>query len=195
MKTKNLKIIFICILFLGVTACSSDRKTIEAKYISIYKESSYLVFDKDGSFKNSLWTVIDGDKETINDCFTYTIDANGIITVIDTTEYEGQDSLNEYEIGIMYKDYICVRWNGTLSKDYTDASITNTLGEDLVLTFNLKEDKTYEFVITSGGEVVNNENGTYLINDNEVICTSDEGEITTFVSIEGNTYCVEYIKE
>ena len=46
--------------------------------------------------------------DKFNDDFVYTIDENNIITAIDTTEYEGKDSLNEYEIVILYNDYICI---------------------------------------------------------------------------------------
>ena len=193
----NTKIIISILYFfiLGVTACSSNKNIIEAKYISIYDESSYLIFEKDGSFKNSLWNVSNSGTTTIDNNFIYTINEKNIITAIDTTEYEGQDSLNEYEIGVIYKNYICVSWNGAISKDYDDMSITNTLGEDLVLTFNLKKDKTYEFVVTSNGEVTDKEKGTYSISSDEVICTSNEGVTTTFVDIDGEVYCVEYVKE
>ena len=76
--------------------------------MSIYDKSCYLIFDKDGSFKNSLWNITSNGYTKINDDFVYTIDENNIITAIDTTEYEGKDSLNEYEIVILYNDYICI---------------------------------------------------------------------------------------
>lgn len=197
MKKNNTKII-VSVLFLfilGLTACSSKQGTIEGKYLSIYNDGNYLMFEKDGSFQNNWWTTTNNSTTKIDDSFVYTIDENNLITVIDTTEYEGQDSLDKYEIGIIYKDYICVKWNGRLSKDYTNTSITNTLGEDLILTYNLKTDKTYEFIVTSNDEVVDTEYGTYSINGNEITCTSNEGQITTFIDIDENTYCIEYVKE
>ena len=105
-------------------------------------------FDKDGSFKNSLWKITNNGTTNINNNFKYNIDENNIITAIDTTKYEGQNSLEEYEIGILYKDYICILWKGTLSKTYKNTTITNTLG-DLLLTYNFKEDKSYEYTVTS----------------------------------------------
>ena len=181
MKKNNTKSIIsvFCFILLGLIACTSNSKVIEGKYVSIYDESTYLSFNKDGSLISSLWT---------------TIDENNIITAIDTTEYEGQSELNKYEIGIMYKEYICIGWNGTLSSEYEDTSLTNTLG-DLNLAYNLKKDKTYEYTVTSDDEVVHTENGTYSINNNEVVCISENGQISTFVNIENNTYCIEYVKE
>ena len=196
MKKNNTKIIIsvFCFILLGLTACTSNPKGIEGKYVSIYDESTYLIFNKDGSLISSLWTTIENGESIPQDCFRYSIDENNIITAIDTTEYEGQNELNKYEIGIMYKDYICIKWNGTLSNEYEDTSLTNTLG-DLNLTYNLKEDNTYEYTVTSEGEVVHTENGTYSINDNEVICTNEDKQVTTFINIEDNIYCIEYVKE
>ena len=195
MKTKNIIVIlFICILLLSLTACDSNKKTIEGKYISIYDESNYLIFNKDGSLISSLWTNIKNGESIPQDCFRYSIDENNIITAIDTTKYEGQDELNKYEIGIMYKEYICISWNGTLSNKYEDVSLINTIG-DLNLTYNLKEDKTYEYTVTSDGEIVYTENGTYSINNDEVICTNEDNVNTTFININDKTYCIEYVKE
>ena len=196
MKKNNTKIIIsvFCFILLGLTACTSNQKIIEGKYVSIYDESTYLIFNKDGSLISSLWTTIENGESMPQDCFQYSIDENNIITAIDTTEYEGQNELNKYEIGIMYKDYICIKWNGTLSNEYEDTSLTNTLG-DLNLTYNLKEDNTYVYTVTSNREVVHTENGTYSINGNEVICTNKDKKVTTFVEVDDNIYCIEYVKE
>ena len=55
MKKNNTKIIVSVFYFilLGLTACASNQKTIEGKYISIYDESNYLIFNKDGSLISS----------------------------------------------------------------------------------------------------------------------------------------------
>lgn len=196
MKRNNTKIIIsvFCFILLGLTACISIPKGIEGKYVSIYDESTYLIFNKDGSLINSLWTTIENGESIPQDCFRYSIDENNIITAIDTTKYEGQNKLDKYEIGIMYKEYICIKWNGTLSNEYEDTSLTSILG-DLNLTYNLKEDNTYEYTVTSNGEVVHTENGTYSINNNEVVCINKDKKITTFIEVDGNTYCIEYVKE
>lgn len=52
---------------------------------------------------------------------------------------------------------------------------------DLNLEYNFYEDKTYKYTVTSDGEVVYNKNGTYSINNNEVICTNTKNKITTFI--------------
>ena len=102
--------------------------------------------------------------------------------------------MKEYEVGILYNNYICIIWNGLLPKTYEDTTITNTLG-DLLLTYNFKEDKSYEYTVTSSNEIVNTENGTYTVNDNEVICTKEDGVVTTFISEEDKVFCIEYVKE
>lgn len=182
------------LIALGLSACSSLDKKIDGKYVSIYNESSYLIFYKDGSLQNSLWNITSNGNTTIDNSFVYTIDKDNIITAINTTEYVGQDSLNEYEIGILYKDYICILWDGILPINNTNTSVESTLG-DLTLIFNFKEDKSYEYTVTSNNEIVHTENGTYTINDNEVICTSKDGVITTFISADDKVFCIEYVKE
>ena len=193
---QNRTFIFIMTLLivLGLSACSSHERTIDAKYVSIFDNSSYLIFDKNGSIKNSLWNVTNNGTTSIADSFIYNIDEDNIITAIDTTEYEGQDSLNEYVIGILYKDYIGHIWNGNLPQNYDDATITDTLG-DLFRTYNFREDKSYEYVVISNNETVHNETGTYTINDNEVVCVNEEGLIMTFINAEDKVFCIEYAKE
>lgn len=186
--------IMLFLIALGLSACSSLDKKIDGKYVSIYNESSYLIFYKDGSLQNSLWNITSNGNTTIDNSFVYTIDKDNIITAINTTEYVGQDSLNEYEIGILYKDYICILWDGILPINNTNTSVESTLG-DLTLIFNFKEDKSYEYTVTSNNEIVHTENGTYTINDNEVICTSKDGVITTFISADDKVFCIEYVKE
>lgn len=77
---------------------------------------------------------------------------------------------------------------------YCEATITNILG-DLILTFNFKEDKSYEYTITSNNKIIHTEIGTYTVNDNEVVCTGEDGMKTTFLSAEAKVFCIEYIKE
>lgn len=193
-QNRTFILIMILLTVLGLSACSLHERTIDAKYISIYDESSYLIFDKNGSFKNSQWNVTNNGTTTIADNYIYNINENNIITAIDTNKYEGQDSFNEYEIGILYKDYIGIIWNGILPISYDDATITNTF-EDIILTYIFKEDKSYEYVVTSNDEIIYTENGTYKVNDNEVVCTSEDGVITTFANAEDIVFCIEYIKE
>lgn len=183
----------ILFLFIFVlTACSSKQEVIEGKYVSIYDKSSYLFFNKDGSLINSLWTTY-GENIPL-DCYRYSVNKNNIITAIDTTEYEGQNELDKYEIGLKYKDYICIGWNGILPKTYDNVTITSDLG-DLTLSYSFNKDKTYGYAVTSNNEVMQTENGTYAINKNEVICTSESGKTFTFINVDNKTYCIEYVKE
>ena len=66
---------------------------------------------------------------------------------------------------------------------------------DLSLTYNFKEDKSYEYTVSSNNEIVHTENETYEINDNEVICTSEEGVVSTFIGADDKVFCIEYVKE
>lgn len=186
--------IMLFLVILGLSGCSSNHKTLDGKYVSIYNETSYLIFNRDGSFTNSLWNDINNGTSTTTNNFIYTIDDYSVITAVDTTEYEGEKSLKEYEVGILYNDYICIIWNGILPVNNINTTITNTLG-DLLLTYNFKEDKSYEYTVTSNNEIVNTENGTYTVNDNEVICTKEDGVVTTFISEEDKVFCIEYVKE
>lgn len=188
----NLSLSILFLFIFALTACVSKQEVIEGKYVSIYDESNYLIFNKDGSLINSLWTTY--EENTPQDCYIYSIDENNMITAIDTTKYEGQNELDKYEIGLKYKDYICIGWNGVLPKTYDNVTITSGLG-DLTLSYSFNKDKTYEFAVTSNNEVMHTENGTYKINKDKVVCTSESGETFTFINVNNKTYCIEYVKE
>lgn len=193
-RTFTFIMLLLILIVLGLSACSSQEKRITGKYINIYDETHYLIFNKDNSFIDNFLTITHKGNTSIADFYVYQIDNNGLITIIDTTEYEGQDSLKKYELGILYKNYIGVFWEGILPKTYEDATVTNTLG-DLLLAYNFKEDKSYEYTVTSNNEIVHTEDGTYTINDNEIVCTSEEGVVTTFINAEDKGFCIEYVKE
>lgn len=195
MKQKStFTFIMLLLIVLWLSACSSQKQKLLGKYIDIYNETHYLSFNEDGSFVDNFLTTTSKGNTSISDFYVYKIDDNGLITIIDTTEYEGQNTLDEYQLGILYKKYIGIFWNGTLSKTYEDTTIINTLG-DLLLAYNFKEDKSYEYTATSNNEIVHTENGTYMVNDNEIVCTSEEGVVTTFISAEDKVFCIEYVKE
>ncbi len=195
MKNKRIFIfIMLIIVTISISACSS--KKIEGKYVAIYNEETYLLFEKDGSIKNSLWYTLEDENKILTDNLIYDIDENNIITMTDTTEYANQDTLEKYEIGLLYKDYICSIWEGKLYKEYTDTKLTLKLLDDIyTISMYLKKDRTYECKTYKNNEIINTENGTYLINGNEVICTSSEGKISPFINIDGNAFCIEYVKQ
>ena len=186
MKKNNTKIIIsvFCFILLGLTACTSNQKAIEGRYISTFDGSVYYIFSKD----NTYTTNCEWDKTV--DCSQ----GSYIITDNKITLFGNKDKNYELNIGYIYDNYIGSWWNGTLSNEYEDTSLTNTLG-DLNLTYNLKKDKTYEYTVTSDGEVVHTENGTYSINNDEVICTNENKQVTTFINADNNIYCIEYVKE
>lgn len=198
---KKLTIIFLnfCFLFLGLTACNSqEEKEITGTYVSVYDKSDYLVFDKDGTFINSMWTITSNGNTTIQDCFEYTINDNGLIIAIDTTEYAGQNSFKEYEIGYLYEDYICSLWEGNLPKDYTDTTISyefEFVDEEYIFTYTFKNDMTYEYTASSNEEILETKAGTYLIDKNTVTCTSENNNVITFINADNKSYCIEYTKE
>lgn len=73
--------------------------------------------------------------------------------------------------------------------------ITSKILDYCILTYNFKENKSYEYTVTSNNEIVHTEYGTYTINNNKIICTSEEGVITTFISADDKVFCIEYVKE
>lgn len=173
------------LIALGLSACSSQTTVLNGKYISTFNNEIYYTFNEKNYSTNNLWKDID---IIDNGNGTYIIE-NGKITT-----YVNGDYHYTFEVGYVYDKYIGSWWNGTLHKTYENTTITNTLG-DLLLTFNFKEDKSYEYTVTSNNEIVHTENGTYTINDNEVICTSKDGVITTFISTDDKVFCIEYVKE
>lgn len=185
MKNNNTKnIISVLFLFiLGLTACSPNQDKIEGKYISNFDNSIYYIFYKDNTYETNFeWGI--------------TVDSSkGLYSITDgnITLYNENENYN-LSIGYAYNNYIGSWWNGALSKTYDNVTLNNELG-DLTLSYNLKEDKTYEYTVTSNGEVVHTENGTYSINGSELICTNNEGQVTTFINIDGTAYCIEYVKE
>ena len=98
-------------------------------------------------------------------------------------------------LGFIYKDYICYSWDGTLPMTDKNTSVTMAISDNLILSVKFEEDNTYVYTVTSNGEIVHTENGTYSINDNEVICTNEDNVNTTFINIYDKTYCIEYVKE
>lgn len=193
-RNRTFSFIMLLLIVLGLSACSSQKQKLSGKYIDIYDETHYVSFDKDGTFIDNFLTTTSKGNTSISDFYVYKIDDNGLITIIDTTEYEGQNTLDEYQLGILYKNYIGAFWNGVLSITYKNTTITNILG-DLILTYNFKEDKTYEYTVTSNNKIVHTENGTYTINGKEVVCTSEEGVVTTFINADDKVFCIEYVKE
>lgn len=193
-RNRTFTFIMLLLIVLGLSACSSQKQKLSGKYIDIYDETHYVSFDKDGTFIDNFLTTTSKGNTSISDFYVYKIDDNGLITIIDTTEYEGQNTLDEYQLGILYKNYIGAFWNGVLSITYKNTTITNILG-DLILTYNFKEDKTYEYTVTSNNKIVHTENGAYTINGKEVVCTSEEGVVTTFINADDKVFCIEYVKE
>lgn len=66
---------------------------------------------------------------------------------------------------------------------------------NITFEYQFNEDNTYEYTVTSNEEIVNTESGTYSINGNRVICTSEENVATTFFNTDNGVFCVEYAKE
>lgn len=185
-QNRTVTFIMLLLIVLGLSACSSQTTVLSGKYNSTFNNEIYYTFNGEKYSTNNLWKDID---ITDNGNGTYIIKDGKIITYIN-----GDDNY-PLEIGYVYNKYIGSWWKGTLSKTYENTTITNMIMDYLSLTYNFKEDKTYEYTVTSNNEIVHTENGTYEINDNEVVCTSKEGVATTFISAEDKVFCIEYVKE
>lgn len=184
-QNRTFTFIMLLLIVLGLSACSSQTTVLSGKYISTFNHEIYYTFNGENYSTNNLWKDID------------VIDSgNGTYIIKDekiTTYINGDDNYL-LEIGYVYDKYIGSWWKGILSKTYENATITNTLG-DLLLAYNFKEDKSYEYTVTSNNEIAHTENGTYTINGNKVVCTSEDGVVTTFISAEDKIFCIEYVKE
>lgn len=186
MKQKHtFTFIMSLLIVLGLSACSSQTKVLNGKYYSAFNNELYYTFDGENYSTNNLWEDID---IVDSGSGTYTVKDNKIIT------YINKDEKHQRELGFIYDNYIVSLWEGVLSKTYKDTTITNTLG-NLILTYNFKEDKTYEYTVTSDNEIIHTENGTYTINGKEVVCTSEKSVVTTFIGAEDKGFCIEYVKE
>lgn len=187
MKIKNKPIILsICILLLSLTACSANENTIEGKYINTLDNSIYYTFSDDGTYlTNDVWDMpIDSSEGS------YTITGNGLIL------YANSDEDYSMNLGIIYKDYICSVWEGTLPENYSDKTLSKQLIDGFILTFTFNEDKNYEFtVISDKNETVFTENGIYSINNDKVVCENNSGETSEFINGDDKIYCIEYVKE
>ena len=186
MKTKNTTIIlFIGILLLSLTSCSTNKTIIDGKYINVLDKSIYYDFSNDNSYStNNAWDI--------------PIDSlSGSYTIIDNELILYANGSKEYSmnLGFVYKDYICSSWDGVLPMTDKNTSVSMTLVDSLILSIEFKEDNTYVYTATSNKEVVHTENGTYSVNSNEVVCTNEDKEVTTFVEVGDNIYCIEYVKE
>lgn len=185
MKTKNTTVIlFIGILLLSFVSCSTNKSTINGKYISVLDESIYYDFSNNSYSTNDVWDI------PINSSSgSYTItDHELILYANDNKDY----SMN---LGFIYKDYICSSWDGTLPIADKNTSVTMAIIDNLILSVKFEENNRYEYTVTSDGEIVYTENGTYSINNDEVICTNEDNVNTTFINIDDKTYCIEYVKE
>jgi len=184
-QKRTFTFIILLLIVLGLSACSAQTTVLSGKYISTFNNEIYYTFNEENYSTNNLWKDID---ITDNGNGTYIIKDEKIITYIN-----GDDNYL-FEIGYVYDKYIGSWWKGILPKTYEENTITNILG-DLILTYNFKEDKTYEYTVTSNNGIVHTENGTYTINSKEVVCTSEEGVVTTFIGAEDKVFCIEYVKE
>ena len=185
MKRNTTVILFIGILLLNLTSCSINKATIDGKYINTLDESIYYEFSNDNSYStNNTWDIpIDSSSGS------YTITDNELILYANNNE---DYSMN---LGFVYKDYICSSWDGVLPMTDKSTSASMALVGNLILSIDFREDNTYEYTVTSDGEVVHTENGTYLINNNEVVCINADKKTTTFILVDDNIYCIEYVRE
>lgn len=195
MKQKHILIFIMSFLtVLGLSACSSQDKKIAGKYIDIYDETHYLSFNEDGSFVDSFLTTTSKENTNISDAYVYQIDNDGFITIISTLEYEFQKTPDKYDFGWLYDGKIGKWLDGTLPTNDVETSISCSLN-GYIFKFHFYNDGTYESTTTSKDEIVHTEYGIYTINDNKIVCTSEDGVTTTFISAEDKVFCIEYVKE
>lgn len=183
-------ILFLSIL--SLSACSSKKQKLIGKYTDIYDETHYLCFNDDGSFIDSFLITTSKEDTSISDHYIYQIDNNGLITITSTLEYESQDSLDKYDFGWLYNDYIGIWLDGTLPTNNTEAFISCSLN-GFGFEFHFNNDNTYEYITISNSEIDHTESGTYSVNENKVVCTGEDGATTTFINAEDKVFCIKYV--
>lgn len=185
-QNRTFTFIMLLLIVLELSACSSQATVLNGKYISTFNNEIYYTFNGENYSTNNLWKDID---IIDNGNGTYIIENGKIITHING------DNNYPFEVGYVYNNYIGSWWDGILSKTYENTIITSEILDYWLFTYNFEEDKSYEYTVTSNNEIVHTENGTYTINDNEVVCTSEDGVVATFISVDGKVFCIEYVKE
>lgn len=190
--------IFIFIMLLltvsGLSACSSQKQNIVGKYIDIYDESHYLIFNEDGSFVDNLLLTTSNGSTSISDHYVYEIDNEGLITIIDTIEYEGHDSLDKYDLGVLYDDNIVICYDGTLPINDVETSISHSFN-DYKFEYFFDNDGIYRYTVTFNTEIIHTGNGTYTVNGNEVVCISEDSSSITFTNMDNRVFHIQYVKE
>lgn len=195
-KMKNIiKVVLLTTIWSFILTGCGNTEYIDATYYNVNNKENYIILSKDGFIKNSLWTEYNNGEEKIRDCFTYNIIDNNLIA-IDQTEYAGESDKRRYNVGTLYKDYICSKWDGIIYDDYFYTELSFQMIEDINLKIVLKADKSYEYTINEYGESVFFESGSYNINDNMVTLTNnDENILAIFINVDGTPYCIEYQKQ
>lgn len=176
---------FILVLCLFSVSCSTVAETINGTYFQVVDDSVYYIFSNDGTYStnDSNWDFpVDTSKGTYE-----IIDGQLIL-------YASNDKSNNINMGYVYNDYLCSLWEGKLPEQYEVAILSCQLSEDLVLQYEFDSDKTYKYSVTSQGENVFEESGSYSINTNMVTCVN-KGNETTFLQVDNDIFCIEYYKE
>ena len=180
MKCRNL-FIGLLLLALNISACSSQTKTLNGKYISAYDSDVYYEFD------GNKWNGLTGD-DFENGTF---VNKDGKITL-----YYNGDENSTCEMGYLYGEYICYLYEGNLPDgNYKESYISRDMTEGIRIECYFKEDKTYEEEVISDGEIVRTEHGTYTVSGDKVVCTSEDDVTTTYISAEDNIFFVQFVKE
>lgn len=175
----------IFVLLMCFVSCASTTETMNGTYVQVVDDSVYYTFLSDGTYStnDSNWDFpVDTSKGTYE-----IIDGQLIL-------YASNDKSNNINMGYVYNDYLCSLWEGKLPEQYEVAILSCQLTEDLVLQYEFDSDKTYKYSVTSQGENVFEENGSYSINTNMVTCVN-KGNETTFLQVDNDIFCIEYYKE
>lgn len=179
MKCKNL-FIGLFILVLNISACASQTKNLNGKYISTFDSNIYYEFDGNNystSVKREDMLVTDSGNGTF-------VNEDGKITL-----YMNGDENIKIKMGFLYDEYIGSIWEGNLPDDnFKESYISLDLLEEVQYERYFKEDKTYEEEVIVNGEIVRTEHGTYTVSGDKVVCTSEEDLITTFINVEDTVF-------
>lgn len=208
-KTYFIVGVAILLCLLGLTGCESNNSVLNGKYVGLNTEV-YFSFLSDGTYTTNYYNIDDLGQELDDmgiawfDYGTYRIDNSKL------TLFQGEDESDDMELGsdmgYIYKNMICYKWEGKLPLQNQETEVTYE-NWSIADKIQFNKDNTVEFIYmacsgcNSSSSHVHDyqteeiKTGTYEVEGNKVTCKDSEGLLTVFYDTDDGILCVDYIKE
>lgn len=195
---KIVTVMMLGMLFL-LSSCGSKRYKLQEKYVNVFKENVHYKFLEDSTYAV---TYDDGDDPKPG-TYLFGEGSENALKLFDDETARGYEF-----IGGVYEDYLCIIWNGRLPKKYEDTKISR-VSDDLegrmYMNCYFHEDGTYEFLMylenydTKIPEFYHSQEGTYEVEKEKVVCTSDDGSkniaASTYFMANDKIYSICFVAE